>query len=111
MSTDVDFYDDMQTTAVEMLDEFGAPAVVTHQKKTFSVNAVVYPYKRGYIDHEAGSTIFRDVLSAIVGSIDTTLEITQGDTLTLAGRDYTFEEINKVAPGGVNLVFIGTVSK
>jgi hypothetical protein len=108
---DVDFYGDMQATAVEMLEEFGAPAVVTHQKQTFSVQAVVYPSKKGYIDHEMGSAIFRDLESVIVGSIDTTLEIAQGDTLALNGRDYVFEEVNPVAPGGINIIFQGKVSR
>jgi hypothetical protein len=123
---DQDFYLDMQATSLETLDEFGAPATLTKATKktydasqgrlsstpaTFSVLAVVYPWKKSYYNNETGSTTLISILSAIVACEDISLDIAQGDKLSLGSQSYTFEEVSPIAPGLINIVFLGTVTK
>lgn len=126
MTFDQGFYDNMQETAVEMLDELGAAAFLiknvgaTYDPSSglasgtptqYACRAVVYPWRNKFIDHEMGSGIGRSELRAILASSTTGFNPAQGDTLTIDGQRYIFESVDKVSPGNINIIFTGRLSR
>ncbi len=111
------FYEDMAALAVELLDEFGGPAIlnkppVTTFDKRTGVETIVSPATSapivavvGPIEvvDDQGRQLFKTIATLLV-------ETTEGDTIIQGVMTYHVGKVTTVAPIGTPIVYLAEVS-